>query len=121
MFGNITAAYAIRDVKQVEVLRFNERYADALQVGFLGYHRSDESLHPGRVRGEEAHDAHLSQQANPLPIRPGSGAPGRDPVGVLIGTPTGFAQSVGSRWYGDGSGSTLAFHPCPAGTEPSGI
>lgn len=40
-FGNIRAAYIIRDVRGIEVLRMVERYADYLQVGFLGFQRSD--------------------------------------------------------------------------------
>jgi predicted phage gp36 major capsid-like protein len=40
-FGNIRAAYIIRDVRGIEVLRMVERYADYLQVGFLGFQRTD--------------------------------------------------------------------------------
>ncbi len=40
-FGNFRAAYVIRDVGAPEVLRLNERYADYLQVGFMGWYRSD--------------------------------------------------------------------------------
>jgi HK97 family phage major capsid protein len=41
VFGNIRAAYVIRDVGQLEVLRLVERYADYLQVGFTAWHRAD--------------------------------------------------------------------------------
>lgn len=40
-FGNVRAAYAIRDVGAPQVLRLVERFADYLQVGFLAWHRSD--------------------------------------------------------------------------------
>jgi HK97 family phage major capsid protein len=41
LFGNVKAGYVIRDVGSPEVLRFEERYGEYLQIGFLGYHRSD--------------------------------------------------------------------------------
>jgi HK97 family phage major capsid protein len=40
-FGNFRAGYVIRDVGAPEVIRMVERYADYLQVGFIGYQRSD--------------------------------------------------------------------------------
>lgn len=40
-FGNFRAGYIIRDVRQIEVLRLVERYADALQHGFLAWQRAD--------------------------------------------------------------------------------
>ena len=43
-FGNIRAAYVIRIVKGLTVLRLTERYADYLQVGFLGFERADGTL-----------------------------------------------------------------------------
>lgn len=43
-FGNIRAAYVIRIVKGLTVLRLTERYADFLQVGFLGFERADAHL-----------------------------------------------------------------------------
>lgn len=43
-FGNIRAAYVIRIVKGLTVLRLTERYADFLQVGFLGFERADGTL-----------------------------------------------------------------------------
>jgi HK97 family phage major capsid protein len=46
-FGNFRAAYVIRDVGEVQVLRLVERYADYLQHGFLGYQRSDGQVQDG--------------------------------------------------------------------------
>jgi HK97 family phage major capsid protein len=43
-FGDIREAYVIRDVSDFALLRLNERYADYLQVGFLGFQRSDGTL-----------------------------------------------------------------------------
>ena len=40
-FGDFNAAYVIRRVQGVAVKRFDERYADALQVGFLSFARYD--------------------------------------------------------------------------------
>lgn len=40
-FGDFNAAYVIREVQGVQVLRLNERFADALQVGFLSFARYD--------------------------------------------------------------------------------
>lgn len=40
-FGDIREAYVIRDVSDFALLRLAERYADYLQVGFLGFQRSD--------------------------------------------------------------------------------
>jgi HK97 family phage major capsid protein len=47
VFGNIKAGYVIRDVRAVEVVRFSERYMDALQVGFLAFLRSDGMVDDG--------------------------------------------------------------------------
>lgn len=44
LFGNIQQAYVIRIVKGLTVLRLVERYADFLQVGFLGYERADGTM-----------------------------------------------------------------------------
>lgn len=44
LFGDIREAYAIRIVRQNELIRFNERFADALQVGFLAFGRLDGTL-----------------------------------------------------------------------------
>lgn len=41
LFGNVPAAYLVRDVRGVSVVRLDERYADALQVGFFAYARLD--------------------------------------------------------------------------------
>jgi HK97 family phage major capsid protein len=40
-FGDFRAAYVIRRVQGVAVKRFDERFADALQVGFLSFARYD--------------------------------------------------------------------------------
>lgn len=40
-FGDFNAAYVIREVQGVQVKRFDERFADALQVGFLAFARYD--------------------------------------------------------------------------------
>jgi HK97 family phage major capsid protein len=44
LFGDISAAYVIRDVSDVAVMRLVERYADFLQVGFFAFQRSDGTL-----------------------------------------------------------------------------
>ncbi|MET9923422.1 MULTISPECIES: phage major capsid protein [unclassified Streptomyces] len=41
LFGDFFAGYLIRDVRDVQMLRLAERYADFLQVGFLGFARAD--------------------------------------------------------------------------------
>jgi HK97 family phage major capsid protein len=43
-FGDFNAAYVIRQVTGVSVKRFDERYADALQVGFMSYARYDGTI-----------------------------------------------------------------------------
>lgn len=43
-FGDIREAYVVRDVSDFALLRLTERYADYLQVGFLGFQRSDGTL-----------------------------------------------------------------------------
>lgn len=43
-FGDIRAAYVIRDVSDLAVMRLTERYADFLQVGFFAFQRSDGTL-----------------------------------------------------------------------------
>jgi HK97 family phage major capsid protein len=40
-FGNFREAYLIRDVAGITVLRLDERFADNLQVAFVGFMRSD--------------------------------------------------------------------------------
>jgi HK97 family phage major capsid protein len=44
LFGDIREAYVIRDVSDFALLRLSERYADYLQVGFIGFQRSDGTL-----------------------------------------------------------------------------
>lgn len=44
LFGNIRQAYVGRIVKGLTVMRLNERYADYLQVGFLGFERADGAM-----------------------------------------------------------------------------
>lgn len=44
LFGDIREAYAIRIVRQNELVRLNERYADFLQVGFFIFGRFDGTL-----------------------------------------------------------------------------
>jgi HK97 family phage major capsid protein len=41
VFGDIRAAYLVRQVRGGQTLRLGERYADYLQVGFLGFQRLD--------------------------------------------------------------------------------
>ena len=43
-FGDIREAYVIRDVSDFALLRLAERYAEFLQVGFIGFQRSDGTL-----------------------------------------------------------------------------
>lgn len=40
-FGDIAEAYVVRQVRGAQVMRLTERYADYLQVGFLGFQRWD--------------------------------------------------------------------------------
>ena len=47
LFGDINAAYVIRDVSDLAVMRLTERYADFLQVGFFAFQRSDGTLQNG--------------------------------------------------------------------------
>ncbi len=39
-FGDFREGYVVRDVTGVQVMRLDERYADFLQVGFLGFQRA---------------------------------------------------------------------------------
>lgn len=41
IYGDIRAAYVVRQVAGAQTLRLTERYADFLQVGFLGFQRLD--------------------------------------------------------------------------------
>lgn len=47
LFGDVREGYLIRDVSDFALLRLSERYADFLQVGFLGFQRSDGTLQNG--------------------------------------------------------------------------
>lgn len=49
-FGDFYEGYLIREVRGVQILRLEERYADYLQVGFLGFARYD-----GLVRNAAAY------------------------------------------------------------------
>lgn len=40
-FGDFAAAYLVRNVRGFQLMRLAERYADYLQVGFLGFSRAD--------------------------------------------------------------------------------
>lgn len=44
LFGDIREAYVIRDVQDFQLMQLRERYADFLQVGFLGFQRSDGTM-----------------------------------------------------------------------------
>ena len=51
LFGNFREAYVIRIVRELTTLRLTERYADFLQVGFLGFERADGTMqNSGAVR-----------------------------------------------------------------------
>ncbi|MBA3907865.1 MAG: phage major capsid protein [Pseudonocardiales bacterium] len=43
-FGDFEAGYVIRDVTGVQTIRLDERYADALQVGFFAFERTDATV-----------------------------------------------------------------------------
>ena len=43
-FGDFEAGYIIRDVKGVQTVRLDERYADFLQVGWFAYCRTDATV-----------------------------------------------------------------------------
>ncbi len=49
-FGDFNEGYLVRDVRGFQLLRMDERFADYLQVGFLGFARSD-----GLVRNASAY------------------------------------------------------------------
>ncbi len=44
MFGDFETAFLIREVEGMTIMRLDERYADAFQVAFLGFHRMDSTL-----------------------------------------------------------------------------
>ena len=48
-FGDIRQAYVARIVTDLATLRLTERYADYLQVGFLGFQRADGTLQDGNA------------------------------------------------------------------------
>jgi HK97 family phage major capsid protein len=48
-FGDFNAAYVIRRVQGVQVKRFDERFADQLQVGFLSFARYDGNVDDSRA------------------------------------------------------------------------
>jgi HK97 family phage major capsid protein len=48
-FGDFNAAYVVRQVTGVQVKRFDERFADALQVGFLSFARFDGTVDDARA------------------------------------------------------------------------
>lgn len=43
-FGDVQEAYVVRDTSDFALMRLTERYAEFLQVGFLGFQRSDGTL-----------------------------------------------------------------------------
>lgn len=49
LFGNIRTAYVARLVTGLTLLQLNERYADYLQKGFLGFQRADGTLQDGNA------------------------------------------------------------------------
>jgi HK97 family phage major capsid protein len=57
LFGNFRAGYVIRDAMDFEVLRMVERYGEYLQVGFLGYQRSDGTQQDAAAYKAYAHPA----------------------------------------------------------------
>lgn len=56
-FGDIREAYVIRDVQDFQLMQLRERYADYLQVGFLGFQRSDGTLQNASAFKTLAHGA----------------------------------------------------------------
>lgn len=57
LFGDFFAGYIIRDVRATQVLRLTERYADFLQVGFLGFNRADGKVDDANAVKAYAHPA----------------------------------------------------------------
>lgn len=41
LFGDFRAGYIVRNVRAIQMIRMNERYADYFQVGFVSFARSD--------------------------------------------------------------------------------
>jgi HK97 family phage major capsid protein len=58
LFGDFRRGYIIRDVLGIETLRFDERWGDFLQVGFIGIARSD-----GQIRDAGAYKAYAHPAA----------------------------------------------------------
>lgn len=56
-FGDFQAGYMIRDVKSVQMVRLDERYADNLQVGFFGFARADGIVRDANAYKLFAHSA----------------------------------------------------------------
>jgi HK97 family phage major capsid protein len=44
LFGDFKAGYIVRQVLDMQMVRFGERYMDALQVGFMGFMRLDATV-----------------------------------------------------------------------------
>jgi HK97 family phage major capsid protein len=57
VFGDFQSAYLVRDVSDFQLLRLQERYADFLQVGFLGFQRSDGTVQNGAAVRAYQHPA----------------------------------------------------------------
>ncbi|MEJ7763877.1 MAG: phage major capsid protein [Acidimicrobiales bacterium] len=57
LFGDFRAGYVVRLVRDIQAVRFNERYMDFFQVGFVSFLRAD-----GRVQDANAYKA-LAQSA----------------------------------------------------------
>lgn len=56
-FGDINAAYVVRQVSGGQLMRLDERYADYLQVGFFGFMRLDAAPDDGSAFRVYAHPA----------------------------------------------------------------
>lgn len=57
VFGDLNAGYVIRQVLDVQTMRLTERYADYLQVGFLGFARMDGGIDDAAAIRAYAHPA----------------------------------------------------------------
>lgn len=44
LFGDFRAGYIVRNVRGIQMIRLNERYADFFQVGFVSFARSDAAV-----------------------------------------------------------------------------
>ena len=58
LFGNL-AKYYIRDVRGIDVIRFDERFMDKLQVGWLGIMRTDGKVLVASTRNASKPIAHV--------------------------------------------------------------